>query len=63
MFKRCKKMEPLKDYTVEFCYECNTDHIFHSECFIRQYNFIPNIWMKNKSIHKRNKWFEKISGE
>ena len=56
-------MEPLKDYTVEFCYECNTDHIFHSECFIRQYNFIPNIWMKNKSIHKRNKWFEKISGE
>ena len=31
-----KKVEPLsnKDYTLEFCYDCNTDRVFHSEAVI-----------------------------
>lgn len=64
---------PKKDYSKEFCYECNTERLLHDEgyfacsnCgtvggFINQNNFISQIWLKKKSIHKRSKWIEKVS--
>ena len=64
-----------KDYSdSEFCYKCDEFrirwlqqeggyYVCESCGEIGGYNiqneWIPQIWLKNKSVHKRDRWFEK----
>lgn len=64
--------EPIvtqKDYSLEFCYKCNTDRILNnedsyhicSECgevgkYLTKERYIPEIWMMNK----RSKCLKKV---
>ena len=63
----------MKDYTLEYCYKCNTDRLLDQDggyyvCQVygevggykNQESFIPQIWRKQRSEHKRNKWFAKV---